>query len=242
MSYGLGLSEKKQSRLRRNRFFKFVLYLLILAGVGVYGYYEGQAEGERMIANAEDQVLVLTTENKRLTDQTRAATDKQSAALAEARSWRDKFENEIPSGPTLEILEMVQTRLKDGLEPERLKTLISLAQNSQNCDPAPETKRFIVNTPIFTNPGNSVSLGKGTITVKGTGVSAINAEKKVEAWYDPSQPVEIIFTQLGGKKETIKGVLPLHKSVVFGGSEYRFSILAGKQSFATISANRCDFP
>lgn len=242
MSYGLGLSEKKQARQRRNKFFKFVFYLLVIAGVGLYGYYEGQAEGNRQIANVEDQVLVLTNENDRLNDQTRAALDKQSAALAEARVWRDKFENEIPSGPTLEILELVQQRLAGGLEPERLKTLIGLAENSQNCDPAPETKRFIVNTPIFNSPGNSVSLGKGSITVTGNGKATVNAEKKIEAWYDPTQSVEIIFTQLGGKKEVLAGVLPLHKSVVFGGNEYRFSILSGKQSFATISATRCDFP
>ncbi|MEH6525646.1 MAG: hypothetical protein V7723_06200 [Sneathiella sp.] len=242
MSYGLGLSEKKQARQRRNRFFKFVFYLLVIAGVGVYGYYEGQAEGNRQIANVEDQVLVLTKENNRLNDQTRAALDKQSSALAEARVWRDKFENEIPSGPTLEILELVQQRLAGGLEPERLKTLIGLAENSQNCDPAPETKRFIVNTAIFNSPGNSVSLGKGSITVTGNGIATVNAEKKIEAWYDPTRPVEIIFTQLGGKKEVLTGVLPLHKSVVFGGNEYRFSILSGKQSFATISATRCDFP
>lgn len=242
MSYGLGLSEKKQARQRRNRFFKFILYLAILGGVGVYGYYEGQAQADRQVADIQDQVIVLSAENDRLNDQTRAALDKQSAALAEARQWRDKFENEIPSGPTREILDLVQVRLGEGLEPERLKNLISLAQNSQNCDPAPETKRFIVNTPIFNSPGNSVSLGKGTITVTGNGLSAVNAQNQVEAWYDPNQPVEIIFTQLGGKQEKMKGVLPLHKSVVFGGDEYRFSILSGKQSFATISATRCDFP
>jgi hypothetical protein len=242
MSYGLGLSEKKQARQRRNRFLKFVLYLLILGGIGMYGYYEGQAQADRTVANIEDQVIVLTNENERLNDQTRAALDKQSAALAEARVWRDKFENEIPSGPTREILDLVQIRLAEGLEPERLKNLVGLAQNSQNCDPAPETKRFIVNTPIFNSPGNSVSLGKGTITVTGNGQSVVNSDNKVEAWYDPNQPVEIIFTQLGGKQETMKGILPLHKSVVFGGNEYRFSILSGKQSFATISATRCDFP
>ena len=123
MSYGLGLSEKKQARQRRNRFFKFILFIAL------------------------------------------------RAALAEARQWRDKFENEIPSGPTREILDLVQERLAEGLEPDRLLSLISLAQNSQNCDAAPETKRFIVNTPIFSSPGNSVSLGDGTITVTGPAAS-----------------------------------------------------------------------
>ena len=137
---------------------------------------------------------------------------------------------------------LVQQRIADGLEPERLNSLITLAQNSQNCDPAPETKRFIVNTPIFSSPGNSVSLGNGTITVTGNGKSVVNEQNKVEAWYDPNEEVEITFTQLGGQTEKMTGVLPLHKSVVFGANEYRFSILAGKQSFATISATRCDFP
>ena len=69
-----------------------------------------------------------------------------------------------------------------------------------------------------------------------------NAEGKPEAWYDPAKPVAITFTKLGGSSEKIEGVLPLHKSVVFGGDEYRFSILSGKQSFVTISATRCNFP
>lgn len=242
MSYGLGLSEKKQARQRRSRFFKFIIYIALLAGAGTYGYYEGQANAERRIADIEGQVIALTSENDRLNDQARAALDKQSAALAEARVWRDKFENEIPTGAVRDILTLVQQRINDGLEAERLQSLITLAQNSQNCDPAPETKRFIVNTPIFSSPGNSVSLGNGTITVTGKGKSAVNAENRVEAWYDPNEPVEITFTQLGGQTEQLSGVLPLHKSVVFGANEYRFSILAGKQSFATISATRCDFP
>ena len=242
MSYGLGLSEKKQARQRRNRFFKIIFYIALIAGAGMYGYYEGQATAERRIADIEGQVIALTSENDRLNDQARAALDKQSAALAEARAWRDKFENEIPTGPVRDILTLVQQRIADGLEPERLNSLITLAQNSQNCDPAPETKRFIVNTPIFSSPGNSVSLGNGTITVTGNGKSVVNEQNKVEAWYDPNEEVEITFFQLGGQTEKMTGVLPLHKSVVFGANEYRFSILAGKQSFATISATRCDFP
>ncbi|MEP3247863.1 MAG: hypothetical protein ABJN40_06930 [Sneathiella sp.] len=242
MSYGLGLSEKKKARERRNKFLKTAFYLALLSAAGAYGYFEGQAQADRRVALVEDQVNVLSQKNQRLNDQARAALDKQSSALAEARNWRNKFEKEIPTGATLEILELVKTRIDDGLEPQRLVTLISLAQNSQNCDPRPETKRFIVNTPLFNQIGNSISLAEGSITVTGIGESALNAEGKPEAWYDPSKTVSLQFTQLGGKSEKIEGILPIHKSVVFGGSEYRFSVLSSKQSFATISATRCDFP
>lgn len=242
MSYGLGLSEKKRARERRNRFLKAVFYFSLLCAAGAYGYFEGQAEADRQVAIVEDQVKELSRENNRLNDLTRAATDKQSTALAEARAWRKKFENEIPTGATLEILELVRQRVENGLEPERLITLISLAQNNQNCNPAPETKRFIVNTPLFTQISNSISLAEGSITVTADGVSTLNEEGKPEAWYDPSKPVALTFTQLGGSSEKVEGVLPLHKSIVFGSNEYRFSVLNGKQSFANISATRCDFP
>jgi len=242
MNYGLGLSEKKKARERRNRFFKFLFYVLLLGGAGVYGYFEGQSEGDHRFATSQDQREILAKEVTQLKEKTRSAMDKQSAALTEARSWRDKFENEIPKGELLEILELIKVRMDDGLDAVRLKNIISLAQNTKNCDLKPEVKRFIINTPIFTQAENSISLGGGTVTVTGNGVSSVNAEEKPEAWYNPEKPISVIFTKLGGSTETVSGNLPIHKSVVFGTDEFRFSILKGKQSFASISVTRCDFP
>jgi hypothetical protein len=242
MNYGLGLSEKKKARERRNGFIKFFFYLILLGAAGAYGYFEGQTEADRQVAISNEQRQVLIQENGNLTEKTRGALDKQSAALAEARSWRDRFEREIPTGETLDILNLVRQRLEGGLDPVRIINLITLAQNTKNCDPQPETKRFIMNTPIFTQAENSISVANGSVTVTGLGQSTLNADQKPEAWYDPAKPVSITFTKIGGKSEKLEGVLPIHKSLVFGGDEFRFSILSGKQSFATISVSRCDFP
>jgi hypothetical protein len=242
MNYGLGLSEKKKVRERRNKFFKFLFYVGLLGGAGAYGYFEGQSEADRRVANAQDQLDILAQENTNLNEKIRAAMDKQSAALSEARAWRDRFEKEIPTGPTLDILETVRQRMDDGVDATRLLNVISLVQNKSNCDETPETKRFIVNTPIYSSPDNSISLGGGSVTVTGDGEPTLNAEGKPEAWYDPAKPVAIKFTQLGGRSETISSELPLHKSLVFGANEYRFSIVKGKQSFASITVTRCDFP
>ncbi|MEH6474780.1 MAG: hypothetical protein V7727_03780 [Sneathiella sp.] len=242
MNYGLGLSEKKKARERRTRVVKFLFYILLLGAAGAYGYFEGQSEGDHRYETSQDQRDILAKDVTQLKEKTRAAMDKQSAALTEARAWRDKFENEIPKGEVLEILDLVRTRMDDGLDAIRLKNLISLAQNTKNCDLKPETKRFIINTPIFTQIENSISLAGGTVTVKGDGASSVNSEEKPEAWYDPEKPVTIKFTKLGGANEIITGNLPIHKSIVFGLDEFRFSILKGKQSFASISVTRCDFP
>ncbi|GLQ05326.1 hypothetical protein [Sneathiella chinensis] len=242
MSYGLGLSEKRRSVERRNRVLKFFFYLLLLSAAGAYGYFEGQAEADRRVANVEDQVLTLTRENERLNDQARDALNRQSTALAEARSWRNKYESEMPAGELRNILELVRTRMNDGLEAARLQSVIQLIQNSQNCDKKPESKRFIVNTPIFNQVANSISLNDGAVIVTGDGESFLNADGKPEAWFDPAKPVTITFRETGGKSEKITGLLPLEKSMVFGADEYRFTIESGRQSFAKVSAMRCDFP
>lgn len=242
MSYGLGLSEKKRAQQRRVQFFKWVFYLLILAAIGVYGYYEGQAESDRRVADIEIEVVGLIKENDRLSLQARDALNKQDEALAEARSWRSRFENEIPKGIHMEILKLIEQRLADGLEGERLLSLISVAQNSSNCDGTPEVKRFIVDTSISQNPANSVRIVKGAVLVAGFGASAMAADGKPEAWYDPQKPVKITFTHVGGKTETVESILPVHKNMLIGANEYRFSIVPGKQSFAQVSATRCDFP
>lgn len=242
MSYGLGLSEKKKARERRNKFFKFVFYLCLLGGAGAYGYFEGQTEGDRKVVGFKEQLDILAQQSERESNKARAAMDKQSAALAEARAWRDRYEKEIPTGDSLTILELVNKRMEEGLDATRLINIITLAQNTSNCDPKPETKRFIINTPIFNSPDNSISLGNGSVTVTGNGASSVNEEGRPEAWFDPTKPVSVTFTNLGGKSEKVEGSLPIHKSLVFGGDEYRFSILNGRQSFAQISVTRCDFP
>jgi len=242
MSYGLGLSEKRKSRERRNTFFKFSFYVLLLGAAGAYGYFEGQSEADRSIGIAEERNQILMKKNENLDEQKRLALDKQSEALAEARAWRDRYEKEIPEGESLEVLKLVQARLKEGLDPVRLKNLVALAQNTENCSPKPITKRFIINTPIYQQPGNSISLADGSVTVTGAGISTMNAEGKPEAWYDPTKPVTITFTKIGGKTEKVEGALPISKSLVFGGDEFRFNIQEGPQSFAVISVTRCDFP
>ncbi len=242
MSYGLGLSEKKRSQQRRNQFFKWVFYLAILGAIGIYGYYEGQAESDRRVIDIEAEVIALTKENDRLALQARDAQIKQDEALAEARSWRSRFENEIPKGIHRDILNMIELRLAEGLNSERLLSLIAIAQNSSKCDPTPEVKRFIVDTGISQSPANSVRIAKGAVLVSGLGVSVTTEEGKPQAWYDTSKPVKVTFTHIGGKTEIVEGIFPIHKNILVGANEYRFSIVPGKQSFAQVSATRCEFP
>ena len=50
------------------------------------------------------------------------------------------------------------------------------------------------------------------------------------------------FTQLGGKSVKAEGTLPLHRSIVAGDNEYRFTFLPGARGFLSVTADRCDYP
>ena len=63
------------------------------------------------------------------------------------------------------------------------------------------------------------------------------------AWYDPAQPVTIAFTRIGGEREEIQGVLPLHHSMVLDDAEWRFKPpCPATAAWSTSSADRCIYP
>src|SRR3546814_7294423 len=137
------------------------------------------------------------------------------------------------------MMTLVQEKLKAGADEERLAFLVAAADKPRSCDGEPETKRFIVTTELQSGGANdAVSFGDRAITVTAVGAPARNASGDLEAWFDPQQPVTVTFTQLGGKTVSAEGTLPLHRSVVAGDSEYRFTALPGARGFLTVTADR----
>ena len=72
--------------------------------------------------------------------------------------------------------------------------------------------------------------------------SARDADGNPHAWYDPNVPVTISFVTIGGDTEKVEGYLPLHHAVLVGKDEFRFTITEGTRSFASVTAQRCDYP
>lgn len=137
---------------------------------------------------------------------------------------------------------ILRERLASGVKPERLQQVIAAASNTRNCS-SPETKRFIVATPISKKEKSSeVSFGSGLITLSGMGASAVNPNGGKEAWFDPQQPVNLNVAVRGSKNETKNGTLPIQHSVVQGATEYRFTITSSARSYAEVTADQCAYP
>jgi cell division protein FtsB len=196
---------------------------------------------------AAQKFIVLTNENASLTEE-RDSLQKQvtelsaSAQTANKRyeQLQEQVESIMPEGPMQDLVALVREQLDQGMNPERLSFVIRSARPPTGCVD-PETKRFVVATPANKGAKSSVSIANGSIIITGSGVSARNEKNAAEAWYDPAKMVQLTIEH-SGQVEQKQGILPLRRSIVVGGREYRFSVEAGARSFAKVTFDSCIYP
>jgi hypothetical protein len=242
----LGLSESRNRRRRQGRIVLVFLRWVFVAAVAVAAGYYAYDFGAEL---AREDVRVLQTKLEQAgaeSAQLRTDIIGLEAALREERvlvaQWRDRYQAEVPSPEDAELLAAIQARIAKGVSRARLAEVVSLAQERDICEPLPETRRFVVQNPVYAGANDTVSFAENAIIVTATGESAINAGGRPEAWYDPAQPVTVFFTRPGGEITSTVGILPLHHAVVVGDLEYRFSIVAGTRSFAEVTGQSCVYP
>lgn len=242
----LGLSEGRNRRRRRGRMCLVLLRWLFIAavaiGAGYYAYDFGSELAREDVDVLEMQLTRAGTESAQLrTDITglEAALRQERGLVAQ---WRDRYQAEVPSPEDMELLAAIQERVAKGVSRRRLADVIALAQERDICEPLPETRRFVVQNPVYAGANDTVSFAENAIIVTATGESVVNAGGRPEAWYDPAQPVTVFFTRPGGEITSTVGILPLHHALVVGDLEYRFSIVAGARSFAEVTGQSCVYP
>lgn len=241
MSYGL----YDYDRRRRRRVWVGVLKLLfglgLLAGLATFSYLVGVEQlKEREIALMEEIGTLTAAKNQA---ERRAAQLQQIAQTAEIRAGelQVRLEREVPSGELASLHELLSQKLAEGVDAKRLAFIISQTGTTRSCT-RPETKRFVLPTPIYRGANTSVSFADGAVTVSGLGVSARSAAGP-EAWFDPRQPITVRFTRADGTFTETSGMLPLQHSVVVGNREYRFTVSeSSARSFVDVSGDTCPFP
>ena len=232
-------------RRRRQRRWGLVRVIVIVAAVSIIGgmaYEAGRAIGNQEAATMRERIEALSAqqeavEAERRDLEVRLAESEQGRADAEARYKRD-----VPAGAAGKILALSREKLEAGIAEQRLISLLGMVKRERDCSNEPVTKRFIVTTPLASGQNNSVAFAKGLVTVTGLGESALSANGKPEAWFDPAQPVVLRFTDLNGEVTEASGRLPINQSLVVGDREYRFSVAVGKRGFVEVTGDSCSFP
>ncbi|WP_119678524.1 hypothetical protein [Indioceanicola profundi] len=242
MSYGLYDYDRRRRRRFWVRAAKFLFALAILGGLATFSYLVGVEQLKAREIALQEEIATLTAAKEQA--ERRAAQLQQIAQTAEikASELEVRFQREVPTGELARLQELLAQKLAEGVDANRLAFIISQTGTVRNCT-HPETKRFVLPTPLYRGANTSVTFANGAVTIGGEGASARNANGDAEAWFDPRQPVTLKFTQIDGDVSEATGMLPIQHSVVIGDKEYRFNIVeSSARSFVEISGDTCAFP
>jgi hypothetical protein len=205
------------------------------------GFWIGQIASRQSVSFLKSENVRLTQERDELQNSITGLRAETQTALARYSQLQKTYEEVLPEGPLRDLTQMLKTQLDEGRDPERLAFLIRSARPPKNCT-EPEIKRFVATTPAYSGPESAIALADGALIIKGSGISAMNASGKPEAWFDPSQKVTLTFTGEGGVAEEKVGILPMNHSVVVANREYRLTISEGARSFIKVTFDSCDYP
>ena len=233
--------DRKRSHFWR-RLFRWLVVLALGFTAGLVAERYGSISTGESVAGLEVEVAQLLETVAGLESENAQLRGIGDADAERIRELRRRYEQDVAPAETRELLGAVRERLDAGVEQSRLAFVIGAARNQRECNAAPVTRRFVVQTPIYEGPNDSVSFADNTITVTAQGRSATDEAGNPEAWFDPAHTITVAFTGIGGERAEVRGTLPLHHALVGGDTEYRFSIVPGDRAFVEVTAEGCSYP
>lgn len=243
MAYGtLGEYRRRRQRAAFWRTMQLVTFLAGIVGTATYAYQVGVSASAATAMKLEVDLERFQRDNLALRDRVAASVRRAEEAQHGLQALRERYDADVPRGDLRTLLGELERQLEEGVDAERLALLIEAAGRPARCGSEPDTKRFMLATPVALGVVNAVRFGDGRIIVTGRGESARNAEDLAEAWFDPAKPIALTFRTLEGSSEQISGTLPLQHGMIVGDVEYRFSAVAGERAFIEITAQACDVP
>lgn len=234
-------SNRRYRRKAQEKRRKVMVLMFVLVAIFASGYWLGGEVVRSSEMAYKQRALKLQSKQDEMEALVTESRTKVKETQLRYQQLEERYEAEVPMGELKELSDLVAKQLKDGIAKDRLSFVITSARPPRNCS-SPVTKRFIVPTAVYKGVGNAVAFANGSITVTGSGESAVSASGEKEAWFDPGKPVKIKFTRLGGKDTVKEGLMPIHYSMVTDGREYRFTVAKGKRSFVTVTSDNCDYP
>ncbi len=229
----------------QQRLSTFAAFGLMAFVCGVIGYGVGYQTPRFQVAAVQRQLSTVEAERDQLQQTVTHLMADSHSATVKYQQIEEQLQSELPAeGPMKDIVAQIRGQLQAGVPANRLAELIKTLSPPKNCVDS-ETRRFIVQTPNAKSSDSGVVLGGGAITIKAMGDSARGKDGAVETWYDPSRPVQLVFSWVeSGETKTIerKNNLPISQVIVVGNREYRMTFAEGVKSYMKLSYDSCDYP
>lgn len=223
-----------------HRLSSFLAYLALMLIAGLIGFWLGKQYGAEKLITAQAKVETLLETEKQQQEQITELSTKVQATNMRFEKLKKNVESTTPIGKAKDLVQLINTELDKGADAERLSFIIKSGRPPTGCID-PETKHFVVATPLYKGPVSQVEIAGGAIKISAKGVSAKNDKGEKEVWYDPQRTITASFSY-DDKKSNKKGVMPIRQSLIVGEREYRFTIESGAQSFAKVTFDSCNYP
>lgn len=234
-----------QKRYRRrfwSRLLVVVAVLTVAGGIAAFSYQLGIERVKSREVSLRGEMDELSAAKDQVERRAQQLQSVAQTAEIRANELKVLYDRDVPQGDLKKLVEIIDRKLKQGVDPGRIQYLIEQTGTPRTCTP-PEVKRFVLPTAIAKSTTNAnVAFASGAITVTGEGVPARDASGNSEAWFDVGKPIKMLFTQADGKTTTATGILPLQQSIIIDDKEHRFKVSAGARSFVEVVADRCPFP
>lgn len=239
MSLGLREGRRRRRQQARWTLIKFLLIVLVIGALGAFAYETGTRLAQHDVTSLRADVKSRDERIQELESQLQQQTSTAERERARSSEWEQRYTREVPSGASAELFTLMQQRLTDGVDPERIRAILEVIQVKRECE-QPQVRRLAVTTPI--SKGSSASFDGGSVVVSAEGDSTRNSTGAPEAWFDPDQPVHLHLSRRGEEDTETSGVLPLKPSLVIADREYRLTVTPAKRGFIQVTMVRCRFP
>lgn len=239
--FGLRAAHTQAKQQQRKRLYIFLSILAICLALTYLGYRIGVHQTELIHASMLDDIDSRRDELWAYKKQIDELRQKTEFAIAESKTWQERYAHEIPTGPTKELYEILTKRLEEGLEPERLSFVLRHAQPAPKCLAAPIAKKVPIGIKGHSSPQN-IAFFDGDVLLQGEGTFTKNQKGAREFWFDPKNAISITLSHATGKKHVATGKLPFQTLLQVDDKAYHFNFRAGPKGYCFVSANICDYP
>lgn len=219
--------------------------MLGVAGAALFyfAYHAGRGQSAMEVARQAEELAALRAELQ-------VAHRERAAALAQADETERRTSSELaamaarlPQGELEDLLFAARARLLEGVSAARLIEVVRRTPASSPCSATLQRQVLAVRIPTSVEPPQTLAFADGRLLVAASGVALPPTQGHASTEFDPNQPIELRFLQLGGAIETIRGQLPLTHHVVVGEQEHRFGIVQGRSpGTLEVTTQLCPFP
>jgi hypothetical protein len=270
MAQGLRNERTQRRRRAWTSVWKWLGAIALLTVVAVYAFKSGARFAETDLAADLAELDGLRQEVARLNQENEALRGAVATAQTEASSAAQQriaeLENALESqtarlqqldqglgggqgstGGGNRLFDALQKKLDAGVDAAQILAAVEglrppAEQPERVCDRESVTKRFQVQVP--TNPGegqNRITFENGRLRVTATAAAAVDASGREDIFYDPANPVTVIFSHRNGFSQEVTGVLPITHTLTIGGVDEQFVIEENVQGFIQVTGGRCRF-